>query len=340
MWKVLISLALVPCVITTTCPQTVHMCQVTGVPTNCSCGLNSVAFVDVTQAYATVHASTFGSWVTQGGNSQTWGPGCIYYDEYCQPIPNQTPCGGGGTCGPWTASGSTCTCNTGYVNQNGTCIVPCTPWPAAGQSITNTAAFLSSLPSGVSGTTAAAQTVSNGVLTVCASTQSLALLKPDCALPKSFMFTYQWKANSTAGFDTYFVFGNVNGDDQSGIPDPVIIGCDGGHDGSGFCTPVISTPPQGQGSVTPFYSGSSVALEAETTYAVTLTLTHTGSSSFSVSWVLRNPSTQTVLASIPSSGSGTQTMPYSLQYYHNAGMLLGRSGKTCATDMTFNTLVA
>jgi len=283
----------------------------------------------VSSSYAATAATAFGSWITEAGSDPVLGPGCIYYDDYCQPVPNQTPCGGNGQCGEWTAAGASCNCNSGYSAVQGSC---CLPWPATGLTTTS---FLSVLPPNI-GLEPAVITNINGVQKICGGGQSLALLSADCPLPHTIQVTYKWQSNSSSGFENYVIIGNINSNDGSDIPDPLVIGCDGGFSGAGFCVPTVSSPSSNSQQ---FYSGTPVALNPDTNYFVSATLTSHGVNVpyITVAWALTSGSNGlTPVASFTTNVNGVTTGSYT-----RAGLAIGRNGQqTCVTDFLYTDVSA
>jgi len=174
---------------------------------------------------------------------------------------------------------------------------------------------------------------------MCGTTQSLAVLKNNCSLVNTFTVSYVWSANTTAGFDNYVVVSNLNGGDSSSYPATFIVGCDGGTNGAGSCKPVIAQPPQGDSSQgSQYYAGSAYTLKASTDYQVTVILSSVNmGTEISVNWVLRLKSNGHVIATMVSGTGGVPNVPAPMGYYHNTGLIVGRSGETCAHDYTFTT---
>lgn len=70
---------------------------------------------------------------------------------------------------------------------------------------------------------------------LCGTTQSIAMMNVSAdVFLKSLKFTYLFEASTDAGFESYVIM-NANGE----MNNTLLIGCDGGEMGHGYCTPTI-----------------------------------------------------------------------------------------------------
>jgi len=147
---------------------------------------------------------------------------------------------------------------------------------------------------------------------LCGTTQSVALFAKSGPMQPFTRLTYLFESATTAGFETYLVAMQA-----TNVSSLVMIGCDGGFQGQGFCQPVMRPLTD---SWTPI-EGVPQALEPHHIYKVELVIL---AESNSVVWTLSNSFGESMYAfsgQVPGFDEMTQ-----------GGLLVGRSGVTCVDD--------
>jgi len=124
--------------------------------------------------------------------------------------------------------------------------------------------------------------------------------------------TYLFEAATTAGFETYLV-----GMQALNVSSLVMIGCDGGFQGQGFCQPVMRPLTDSWKPI----EGVLQALEAHHIYQVQVVIL---AQSNSIIWTLSNSFGESIYSfsgQVPELNQMTQ-----------GGLVVGRSGVTCVDD--------
>jgi len=152
---------------------------------------------------------------------------------------------------------------------------------------------------------------------LCGTTQSVALFANVGPMQADSRITYIFQSATNAGFETYLVAtkaGNVS-------DETLLVGCDGGYTGQGFCSPTIQT------FTVSYAKGVPQALSPHTMYRIQIVFSMKTNL---VQWSLSN-SFGEALYQI----SGTVT---DLKTFTQGGLLVGRRGVTCADDFRVETL--
>jgi len=146
---------------------------------------------------------------------------------------------------------------------------------------------------------------------LCGTTQSVALFAINGTMQADARITYLFQSSTNAGFETYVVA--MKGLNFTG--EILLVGCDGGHQGRGFCQPVIRT------FETTYATGDPQALSAHTTYRIQIVFS---SKSNVVQWTLSNSYGETLYQLLGAVAD--------LKTFTQGGLLVGRQGVTCADD--------
>jgi hypothetical protein len=148
---------------------------------------------------------------------------------------------------------------------------------------------------------------------VCASTQSIAILANPIPLKES-QVTYTFWASAVEGFESYYMI-------NSTVDGPtMLIGCDGGNMGRGYCTPAIISSDQNR-----YWSGEPVALATHTNYFIEVNF---------------SPKSDYIQFTLYDSFRSTQIFSYDidtsklfdLSTFAHLGFQVGRNGITCGDD--------